>query len=154
MPHPAVPKTWILVADAAQANAWEAASREGPLTGVPEFRLKAEDTHGFSRDLKSDRPGRSFSSTDSRRSAMEPPHDPHDEAKVRFAAVVAERLAAACREHRFSRLVIVAPPRMLGLLRKDYGEDLARCIAGEVDKDLTKAAPADILDHVRRFLGM
>src|SRR3546814_9183059 len=88
MPHPAFPKTWILVADAAQANAWAAAGRDGPLTAVPEFGLKAEDTHGFSRDLKSDRPGRSFSSSDSRRSAMQPPNEPHDEAKARLAALV------------------------------------------------------------------
>src|SRR3546814_13213313 len=100
MPHPAFPKTWILVADAAQANAWAAAGRDGPLTAVPEFGLKAEDTHGFSRDLTSDRPGRSFSSSDSRRSATQPPHDPHAEANARFAAHLAQTLAVSRRPHQ------------------------------------------------------
>lgn len=152
MSQKTLPKVWILVADAAGATAWEASGHGGPLVAVPDFRLKADDTHGFSRDLKSDRPGRSFSSSDSRRSAMEPPHDPHEQAKARFAALVAEHLAAAHHDKRFSRLIVVAPPRMLGMLRRDYGEELGRCIAGEIDKDLTKATMDDVLDHVRGFL--
>lgn len=152
MPRHDFPKTWILVADAAQANAWEAGGRDGPLSPVADFRLAAGDTHGFARDLKSDRPGRAFSSTDNRRSAMEPPHDPHEQAKARFTDEVAARLDEACRQQRFSRLVVAAPPRMLGILRKSYGGTLERCIAGDIDRDLTKATPAEILDHVRDIL--
>jgi protein required for attachment to host cells len=152
MPHPALPKTWIMVADAAQATAWEVTGRDGPLAAVPDFRLAAADTHGFSRDLKSDRPGRSFSSSDSRRAAMQPPHDPHEQAKARFMAMVSERLVAAHRDKRFAQLIVMAPPRMLGVLRDEYRDTLAGCIVGEVDKDLTKATSDDILAHARPFL--
>jgi len=152
MPSSKFPLTWILAADASKATIWECRSKDGPLTAIPDFQLIAADTHGFSRDLKSDRPGRSFSSSGDRRSAMEPPNDPHDLAKARFMRQISERLETAARDRRFARLVVMAPPRMLGILRQEFSDHVSKTIAGEIHKDLTKATPAEILDHARECL--
>ena len=37
----------------------------------------------------------------------------------------------------FEKLIIVAPPKTLGELRKHYGKQLSERIAGELAKDLT-----------------
>lgn len=143
------PLTWILTADAGKATVWEWSSKPGPLTPVPDFNLIAEDTRGFARDLKSDRPGRSFASVGARRSAMEPPNDPHDLAKARFMKQISDSLESAARDRRFSQLVIMAPPQMLGVLRQELSDTVRRTIATEIDKDLTKADPAQILSQAR-----
>ncbi|WP_341895781.1 host attachment protein [Ferrovibrio terrae] len=145
--------TWILVADASQARIFELRSLADPLAAVPDFTMTAEDTHGFSRDLKSDRPGRAFASSDNRRAAVEPRHDPHQLAKDRFAEAIAERLNHACGEKRFVQLVVIAPPRLLGALRQDFNAAVRATVAVEINKDLVKADRADILDHVKAALS-
>jgi protein required for attachment to host cells len=145
--------TWILVADASQAQIFELHSLAGPLTAVPEFTMIAEDTHGFSRDLKSDRPGRTYATSDGRHAAVEPRHDPHQLAKDNFARAIAERINRACGEKRFAQFVVVAPPRMLGVLRQDLNDDVRNATAVEINKDLVKADRADILDHVKAALS-
>jgi protein required for attachment to host cells len=42
-------------------------------------------------------------------------------------------------EDRFRSLVIVAPPRTLGELRRSYHDELAKRVIGEVPKNLTNA---------------
>ena len=152
MPSIKFPLTWILTADAGKAAVWEWSSKPGPLIPVPDFDMVAEDTRGFARDLKSDRPGRSFASVGARRSAMEPPQDPHDLAKARFMKLISGRLEAAARDRRFAQLVIMAPPQMLGILRQELSDTVRRTIAGEIDKDLTKADPGQILSQAQAHM--
>lgn len=145
--------TWILVSDASQARIYEIASLAGPLKAVSALDMTAADTHGFSRDLKSDRPGRAFASTGNQRSAMEPRHDPHQMAEDKFARSVAERLNHACEEKLFAQLVVIAPPRMLGVLRDEFSAAVRKLVAAEIHKDLVKADNADILAHVKAELS-
>ena len=82
-------RTWVLIADAARARVFEARGRGHGLTNVLDMRLDAELAP--SRELGTDRPGRSFESVGSTRHAMESPSDPHREQKRQFA----RRIAAA-----------------------------------------------------------
>jgi len=149
--------TWILVADASEARVFElrgmTSNLPPSLSVVSDLDMIAADTHGFSRDLKSDRPGRAFSSSDSRRATIEPRHDPHQMAKDRFAEAIAERLNHACGEKRFAMLVVIAPPRFLGALRQDFSAAVHDAIALEINKDLVKAGNTEILDHVKAAFG-
>ena len=153
MPLPLPNPTWVLVADASQAHVLQIHSLDGPLTAVPDLDMVATDTHGFARDLNSDRPGRSFASADNRRSAMEPHEDPHQAAKDRFARTVADRINRACTARQFAQLVVIAPPHMLGVLRHTFSEPVRAATAAEIDKDLVKADRADILAHVKSRLA-
>ena len=55
----------------------------------------------------------------------------------RFAAGIAERLNRAAEEDQFEHIVIVAPPKVLGELRREFSKKLQGRILAEIDKDLT-----------------
>jgi protein required for attachment to host cells len=63
--------------------------------------------------------------------------DFHQLEEDRFAAETAELLKKRAMNHDFESLIIVAPPRTLGELRKHYHKEVSDRIAGEIDKDLT-----------------
>ena len=88
------------------------------------------------RDQASDAPGRSFSSVGNRRSAMEET-DFHQIAEDRFAAEAADLLRGRALGGDFEKLVVVAPPRTLGELRKHYHPAVTSRIIDEINKDLT-----------------
>src|SRR5262245_41074442 len=84
----------------------------------------------------SDRPGRSFSSIDGRRSSVAQT-DWHDLEEKNFARDVAAQLEKVVREQHVKALVIAAPPRTLAALRQVFHADIKSKIVAEVDKDLT-----------------
>jgi len=145
--------TWILTADGHHARAWEWKTADVSLALVADLISSADSASSFSRDLKSDKPGRSFASVDARRSAMEPAHDPHDFEKTRFAAKLADTLGAALHQGRFCHLIVIAPPRMLGDLRQHFPKPLQDAVIGEVDKDLMKSDAPALLYHAKPFLS-
>jgi protein required for attachment to host cells len=80
---------------------------------------------------------------------MEPPTDPKEVEKQRFVRQLADRLAEALAEGRFGRLVLVAPPRVLGELRAVLAEKVRATIVREVDKDLTWVPVHELPGHLR-----
>ena len=101
-----------------------------------EVERKRETAGAPDRDQKTDSPGRAFSSVGSGRSAFEEV-DFHQLEDDRFAAETAELLKQRALRNDFESLIIVAPPRTLGELRKHYHKEVEKRLAGEVAKDLT-----------------
>ena len=64
--------------------------------------------------------------------------DFHQLEEDRFAADTAELLNARALNNDFESLIIVAPPKTLGELRKHYHKEVENRLAGEIDKDLTR----------------
>ncbi|MFA6115401.1 MAG: host attachment family protein [Sphingomonas sp.] len=87
-------------------------------------------------DQKSDAPGLSYSSVGNGRSTMDEV-DFHQQEEDRFAVDAADLLRRRALANEFESLIIVAPPRMLGELRKHYHAEVSARITGELDKDLT-----------------
>jgi protein required for attachment to host cells len=94
-----------------------------------------------------DRPGRSFASVGSARSAMEQT-DWHDIEEQRFAREAADMIARMVRARDIKHVVIAAPPRTLAELRQSLADDVRAKVIGEVDKDFTKHAVGDIAKHL------
>jgi protein required for attachment to host cells len=63
--------------------------------------------------------------------------DFHQLEEDRFAAETAELLKKRALRNDFEQLIVVAPPKTLGELRKHYHKEVSNRIAGELDKDLT-----------------
>ncbi len=95
-----------------------------------------EQDNAANRDQATDAPGRSFSSVGSRRSAMGET-DFHQIEEDRFAAEAADMLRVRALSGDFKSLVIVAPPRTLGELRKHYHKEVESRIVDEFHRDLT-----------------
>lgn len=117
-------------------------------TGTPQ-QLKLEVENTFEHDNPAtheqgtDKPGRAFASAGTARSAMEET-DWHRLGEERFAAQIADTLYRLAHAKKFEALVVVAPPKVLGNLRKAFHKEVVNCITGEVAKDLTSHPIPDI----------
>jgi protein required for attachment to host cells len=146
-------KTWIVIADGMHARILRQDKRGAPLAPALDQELYEPAAHGFSRDLKSDAPGRAFDSTGSGgRHAMEPRTDPKTHEKQVFARRVAELVNDAALRKSFDQLVLVAPPKTLGELRTQLGENAKRLIIGEIDRDLVKTPASELPGHLSDVL--
>ena len=63
--------------------------------------------------------------------------DFHQLEEDRFAAETAEMLKKRALRNDFDSLIVVAPPRTLGELRKHYHKEVEKRLVAEVAKDLT-----------------
>lgn len=63
------------------------------------------------------------------------PTDWHQLAEDRFAREIADKLYDMAHQHRFERLLIVAPPKILGTLRKSLHKEVRDRIEAEVPKE-------------------
>lgn len=107
-------------------------------------RLTAEEhPDPPSREQGSDAPGRAYSSVGGIRSAVEET-DWHELEKVRFAASIADRINRAAQSEAFNQIVIVAPPKILGDLRREFTKETETKIIAEIHKDLTNHTIAEI----------
>jgi protein required for attachment to host cells len=139
---PKTQKCWFVVADAARAVAYK---RRQDRPGYDEVaRWESPTAAKPARELVTDRPGRAFDSRGGQRHAMEPPTDPKLLAKQAFAAELAEALNEAHGAKQFENLVLFAPARIAGDIRKRLANGTADALLRCVDKDLTKAPTLDL----------
>ena len=109
-----------------------------------EVERKREHDVGEDRDMKTDDAGRTFdASGGAGRSAYEEV-DFHQLEEDRFAAEAAEMLKQRALRNDFDSLIIVAPPRTLGELRKHYHKEVEKRLVAEVAKDLTNLPVPEI----------
>jgi len=102
-----------------------------------EVDRKREQEDLADREMKTDGAGRTFdASGGAGRSAYEET-DFHQLEEDRFAAETAEMLKRRALRNEFESLIIVAPPRTLGELRKHYHKEVEKRLTGEIAKDLT-----------------
>lgn len=140
-------RTWILIADAGSARVLETQGIGQPLRIVSSHSL--EQDLPPSHELGQDRPPRSHDSVGSARHAFEPKADPHRKLKRSFAKLISDELEAAAASKSFDRLIIVAPPVLLGDLRQELPRSVKDRTAAEVAKDLVSTADHDIRKHLQ-----
>ena len=70
--------------------------------------------------------------------------DFHQLEEDRFAAEITDMLKKKALAHDFESLIVIAPPRTLGEMRKRYHVEVANRLTGELDKDLTGHQLPDI----------
>ncbi|MCE7029922.1 host attachment family protein [Jiella avicenniae] len=139
-------KTWILVADGEKALFLENVG-DGEL---PNFEIRRVEEHENppAREQGANKPGRMSDAGSGHRSAVEDT-DWHRLEKERFAAEIADILYRMAHRGRFEKIVIAAPPRILGEMRQHYHKEVVARIVGEVDKDFTNHP----LDQIEKRLA-
>ena len=151
---PMKPKTtWIVLADGMHARVFRQDKHGAPLVPALDRELYEPAVHVFSRDLKSDAPGRAFDSASTGRHAMEPRTDPKTREKKLFAVRVAEFINTAAAQQTFDRLVLVAPPKTLGELRAQLDPHARKLIVGEIPRDLLKTPAPELPAHLADVLA-
>lgn len=73
--------------------------------------------------------------------------DFHQLEEDRFAADTAEMLKMRALRNEFSKLIVVAPPRALGELRKHFHKEVEARIIGEIAKDFANR-PTDEIEQL------
>ncbi|WP_271298876.1 host attachment family protein [Sphingomonas sp. CV7422] len=127
VPHNA----FVLVADGRKALFFR---NEGD-ADYPNLRVEhaEEKINPADRDQKTDAAG---SASSTQMGTMEEV-DFHQQEEDRFAADTADMLKRRALANDFEALIIVAPPKTLGELRKHYHKEVSSRLAGELAKDLT-----------------
>lgn len=137
--------TWIVAADAVEARVFEERVRAGEVREREEMRLKSngEDQPRSHRHMatvhESGGPGRHGAGS----------RDIDHEAEGRFLRRVAAALETAAQRQAFDRLVLMAPPRALGLLRAELGPACARCLDACDAHERVHDGPEAIRQHLR-----
>jgi len=144
-------RTWILVADGARARIL---LNEGAGSGLrPALDHEFEAEHRPTREIGSDRPGRTHAnSRDGSRHAMANTVDWHRFAKEDFAREMAKLLNRAAARKNFERLVLVAPAKTLGDLRKALADTARGQVSHEIAKDLTPLPLKELTENLGRTL--
>lgn len=93
-------------------------------------------------EIGSDRPGRSFSSNGNARSAHETT-DYHRAEEDEFAKVATQQLNALAHQSHLD-FIVIAAPRILGVMRRHYNADLRKQLIAEIDKDYARRTAEDI----------
>jgi protein required for attachment to host cells len=136
---------WVVVCDGAKALILE--NRGDAI--APNLKTKEVHEHADTKTSEqgTDAPGRSINSNGSRRSAMEQT-DWHDQGEQRFLADLAKRLDAAVTAGETKSLIIVAPPRALGVMRQHYSAGVRHAVRAEIDKDYVRMPVHEIEKHL------
>jgi protein required for attachment to host cells len=136
---------WILVCDGAKAQILrnDGDERKVHLVTVESFDQKLPAAH----DMGADKPGRMHQSQGESRSSNEET-DLHEQGEHNFIAHTVARMDVLAREHKVAALVIVAPPRALGVLRKHLTQGLNAVITEQINKDFAQLSVHDIQAHL------
>jgi protein required for attachment to host cells len=139
------PGEWVVICDGAKALVLENVGDEK----FPNLRTKEvyQQDDPPTHEQGTDAPGRSFQSVGTARSAMEQT-DWHTQEEERFLQKLATRLDAAVQAGETKSVVIAAPPKALGVLRRVYTQGLRNALRAEIDKDYVKMPLHEIEKHL------
>jgi protein required for attachment to host cells len=149
--------TRVVIADQSEARFYDVER-----VGAP-FRLVARLTDSMARlhdrDLKSDRLGRvvDHAASSGQRHGAVVHHAPAGEDSPRkqeahrFAEHIAQELETARREDRFERLVLIAGPAFLGMLRAALPKAVSAAVAHEVPKDFVHESEEAMHAHLSKY---
>lgn len=134
-------RIWVMVADGEKALFLE---NKGD-TKYPNLEVVREmiQENPPTREQGSDRPGRYSDGPSVHRSAVEET-DWHRVAKERFADEIAALLYRYAQSEAFREIVLVAPPLVLGELRKKLHKQVDERVSAEIPKTLTNHTVSDI----------
>jgi protein required for attachment to host cells len=143
---------FVVVADSACARILRRAGQSLAPQLLELDRLECPDAHRHPRDLTTDLTGRVNSAAFRSyygprivaRHGANSDYDPRAVEVQRFARRLALRLERLARSERIERLVVIAEPRFLGLLRDELSEPVRHVITRQVPRNLTAAAPKTI----------
>jgi protein required for attachment to host cells len=142
--------TWIVVADGSRARILASEGAMTTMTLIEEKDCPA--ARKATKDLGTDRPGRSGASATPSRHAMEPRIDWHEQEKARFAGEMAKLLNLAARQRRFDALILVAPPRTLAEIDRHLDSGARSKVVNEIAKDLTRVPPGDLPSRLQPII--
>lgn len=138
--------TWILVAESSRAKLYCNEGRGAPFSELE--ALVHPNGRMHEGDLVSDHPGSDGGTYGKGRRVMDDKVTAREQEHLEFAKELAGRLDKGRKQGAYERLVLVAPPAFLGLLRDKLSKEVLGMVSRQVDKNLVQQ-PVEVL---REFL--
>lgn len=139
--------SWVLVANGSQARLF---NLDGPKKS---FTLIKEFEHPESRmktdKLSSDRSGHFMNSSTQGSGSFQEPTDPKTYELERFALELTKTLDEGRAANKFEKVVLVASPHFLGLLKQNMSDQLSKAVSHTIQKDYTAVNDRDMLDQIK-----
>lgn len=161
--------TWIVVADSksAQIYQYDKSDKVIPigehshhffeekhgyvLVPVPDGALKPETMDDYQISHAGRGSGIGFGS--STPNSYEPQGNIKEELRRRLTKNIAAQLEKAHAAKSFQRLVLAAPAKLIGELRKQLPPAVQECVAAVLPRDLTRYEPPALLAHLQDTLA-
>jgi protein required for attachment to host cells len=144
-------RTWTLVLDGRRAKILESQHGQAHLTTV-ECLDRAGETP-LDRRAHLERLGRVFDSHGIGRHAIEPRRALGEVEEANFIKEVLQVLSDAFEKKLFDRLVVAAPPDILGKYRKTLPKNLDNAVVETVNKELAGLTQAQLEDYFTKHQG-
>ena len=114
--------------------------------------LEHRDARGRAADLVSDDRGRTRGGGGSPGSGMDPSTDPRTREEEVFARKLSKAMGKRVQKGGFERLIVIAPPGFLGVLRRIVSKKVQRKVVASVAKDLTNFSIHELPERVRAVI--
>jgi len=139
---------WFLVMNETRARLVPGLPAIGA-AAAPELVIRS-DNHTV-RKILADKTARRFASGDGHSMDLEDGSDPLMHDKIVFLREAFSLVEAHRRAGSFDRLVIVAGPTMLGLLRDEMPKLLRKVVSREIPRNLAGLTEAALLEALREY---
>ena len=139
--------TWILVASRSGASLFESnwpgeTMRRLQDIPHPEGRLQ-------NSEIDSDKPGRAFDSMGEARHSMSKELDATEKVAQQFARELAELLNKNRNTNVYDKIILMAAPKFLGLLRAALDSNTAALVVQTVNKELLEVSQEDVISYLK-----
>lgn len=138
--------TWILTANRSGASLFESdwpGKSMRRLQDIPHPQGRKQN-----REIDSDKPGRSFDSVGLGRHSMSSEQGPTEHIAQQFALDLAEKLNSGRVNHSYDKLVLIAEPKFLGILRDALDKNTASLVVQTVNKELLDVKESDLAEYL------
>ncbi len=141
------PDTWVLIAGSSRGLLYSTPGKGEPWSLVKEY--SHPDSRISEGGLTTDHAGRTHGSmAGGARSAMQSRTSPKEVEFEHFAQELAGVLHDGHGQQAYSRIVLVAPPHFLGMLRNMINPTVSKLIAATLDKDYLHLSEKEMHRHV------
>jgi len=138
--------TWVLVANSSQAKIYAGKGQRGPLTKIKDFDFLKGRLH--EGDLVSDFAGSDGGSVGQGRHVLDDKTSAKEQEAIVFAKELINYLNKKRNKEAFRRLVIIAPPTFLGLLRKNSNDEIISMVSQQIDKNFIDKSAEEIHQYL------
>ena len=139
--------TWISSANRSNANLFESnwpSKSMLRLQDIPHPQGKMQN-----QDIDTDKPGRVFDSFGNGPHSTSPRQEPTEHIAQQFALDLAEMLNKGRLTHAYDKLVLIAEPKFLGLLRGALDKNTESLVTQTVNKELLDVTEKDLAEYLK-----
>jgi protein required for attachment to host cells len=143
--------TWIIAADESRARVLQVLDRDQRFAEIDDLVNPAGRAQD--RELQSDAEPRFNGRPGGGPGSDRETQGPVEQSARTFAKEVGRYLDQARNEHRYDQLVLVAPPKFLGALRKELHKEVEKLVVDELPKDLAWFNAREIEEYFAKGSG-